>query len=211
MKNGVLYIIGVPIGNYSDITFRALNTLKLVDLVICEDTKETKKLLDNFLIRKDLVSYIGSNIYEKVFNLLKSGKDVALVSDRGMPCISDPGAEVIQYFRKINANIIIIPGVSAPITAFALIGLKGGFNFHGFLPKKKGDIINIINNLTNKNYIFFESPYRIKKTLTIFREYLPERIIYIARELTKTYEELLIGTSEELLTKEIQGEIVLIL
>lgn len=211
-KKGVLYLIGVPIGHYDDLTFRALKILQTVDLILCEDTRETKKLLDNFFIKNNLISYISSSNYlVKVLEILNNGGDVGFVSDRGMPCISDPGADIVRYLRELNFHISIIPGVSSITTAFALTGLKGGFFFHGFLPKTKGNMLKIFQKLTKTNHIFLESPYRIYKTLKILEECYPESIIYIVRELTKTYEEILIGTSKELLEKEIKGELVLVL
>lgn len=210
---GSLYLVGVPIGNYDDFTFRGLRILKEVALILCEDTRETKKLLDNFLIKNRLLSYVASEkgCFECALSLLRQGKDVALVSDRGMPCVSDPGADFVLACRDFGVEVKVVPGVSAVTSAFAVTGLKGGFCFHGFLPKSKGDILKILKNLSDTNHIFFESPYRLKKTLSIIASEMPEKIVYVVREMTKTYEEVLVGKAQELLDKEIKGEIVLII
>lgn len=211
---GKVFLIGVPIGNYKDITFRALESLKEVSLLLCEDTRETKKLLDDFLINKDLISYVGSHDFalKKSLELLKNGESVGIVSDRGMPCVSDPGADLVKFFQFLQVDIKVIPGVSSVTSAFVLTGLKGSFYFAGFLPKKESAIIKEVTNLLSlsTNLIFFESPYRIKKTLASLAKIL-DREIFILRELTKTYEEILIGTPTELLEKNIQGEIVIII
>lgn len=215
MNKGRLYLIGTPIGNYNDITYRALEILKKVDLLLCEDIRETSKLLDNFLIKKELISYIGSSnlAYKKTQDLINIGKNVGLVSDRGMPCISDPGADFIRYFRNLKFEIEIIPGVSAVTTAFTLAGKNGGFYFYGFLPKKKNSIKSLIIDLLKleTTLIFFESPYRIKNTLKIISEIIPNKEIQIMREMTKTYKEHLVGTAKELMVNEIKGELVLII
>lgn len=210
---GKVLLIGVPIGNYKDITLRALEALKDVALILCEDTRETSLLLTNFMINTSLSSYVGS--YEgslrKALDLLKAGKDVGVVSDRGMPTISDPGADLLEYFRSKNIKVDVVPGVSAVTTAFSLTGLNGGFNFLGFLSRKKAAIESELRvALVSNHTMFFESPNRIKKTLGVISGFYTKKI-FILRELTKTYQEVLCDTPKALMEKEIKGELVIIL
>lgn len=213
-REGTVYLVGVPIGNYQDITFRALETLKKVDLILCEDTRETQYLLNEFLIKKNLVSYVGSKdfAYKKALEIIEQGKSIGVVSDRGMLGISDPGAELVSFFRSLTFNVEIIPGVSAVTAAFSLAGLNGGFNFIGFLPRKESAVKREIANQLqyNNNLMFFESSHRISKTLKIISSVVDGEI-YILRELTKTYQEVLVGGALELAAKEIKGEIVVII
>ncbi|WP_342262073.1 16S rRNA (cytidine(1402)-2'-O)-methyltransferase [Alphaproteobacteria bacterium endosymbiont of Tiliacea citrago] len=210
----IAYIVGVPIGNYKDITLRALQVLKEVSLILCEDTRETQKLLDEFLIKKDLISYVGSKdlSFKRGYEELKKKNSIAIVSDRGMPCISDPGSDLICYFRSANFEIKVIPGVSSVTSSFSLTGLKGNFNFIGFLPRKATAIKQEIeNNLRIKSHlIFFESSHRIQKTMQILSDFI-EKKIFILKEITKTYEEFFFDTPEALSKIDIKGELVVII
>lgn len=215
---GKLIITGLPIGNYADISPRALDTLKNAQLILCEDTRESNILLLNFGIQqKKLISYIGS--YNTAINSAKrainDGIDVVLICDRGMPCISDPGASIVNILRKNGAKIVCVPGPSAVTTAFAMTGYTGSFIFHGFLPRKEGEIRKLLVQLLALDYniIFFESPIRLENTLKIFAQIIPEREITLARELTKTYEQILqFQISEcEKYKQNFKGECVLII
>lgn len=216
-KSGQCVIVGVPIGNYSDLSPRAAACLKSAGLVLCEDTRESGKLLLNLGVQTRCISYIGS------FNAamlaakkeMENGNDVALISDRGMPCISDPGADIIKHFRLHGFHITCIPGASAATTAFALTGYAGPFIFHGFLPRKRGDIIKVADKLRDLNYhiIFFEAPNRVLETLTILSSIFPGHEVTLARELTKTYQEVLQFKIEDAPKHEahFKGECVIII
>ena len=201
------YVVATPIGNMGDITLRAIETLKNVDLILCEDTRTTKKLLDKYQIKKPTVSYHSysklSKI-DKIFELLKEGKDLALVSDAGTPTISDPGAMLISKIKAglgDDVQVIPIPGASAVITALSACGLPTHeFTFLGFLPHKKGRE-TLFKEITEskRTMVFYESPHRILKTLESLDKFCPNKKVCIARELTKIYEEFKTGTPEELL------------
>ncbi len=220
-----LYIVSTPIGNFEDITLRALRILSEVDMVLCEDTRVTKKLLNKYEINTPTMSYhCHSKLskVEKVFTLLEEGKDVALVSDAGTPTISDPGVLLVsQVKEKFNADIKIvpIPGPSAVISALSVSGIPSSeFLFLGFLPHKKGreTLFNEIAN-SKRTTVFYESPHRIEKTLKSLVEHLDnKRKVVIARELTKIYEEIVSGTAEEVSSyfsqnqDKVKGEFVVI-
>jgi len=210
-----LVLVGLPIGNYEDCSIRIINFLKKVPLIICEDTRVIKHLLLNLGIECDVISYVSSNelAFRKAIKFINARKDVAFVSDRGMPCISDPGAKVVEQFRSLKIKVECLPGPSAPVMAFALTGYSGGFVFHGFLPRKKSEILKIAAKLATIPYhiIFFEAPFRLQKTLEILSEPFAERQVTIARELTKPYEEIIQGKIEEVVKREFQGECVLII
>lgn len=202
-----LYIIATPIGNLEDITLRAIRVLGEVDTILCEDTRVTAKLLQKYEIKKPLISYHAHSKLaksEKIFALLEEGKNLALVSDAGTPCISDPGvmliAEVREKFKE-EVKIIPIPGPSALISALSASGLPSSeFLFLGFLPHKKGreTLFKEIAE-TKRTVAFYESPHRILKTLASLEKFAPEKKVIIARELTKIYEEFISGTAAELL------------
>ncbi|MDE2399830.1 MAG: 16S rRNA (cytidine(1402)-2'-O)-methyltransferase [Patescibacteria group bacterium] len=205
------YVVATPIGNMGDITFRAIETLKNVDLILCEDTRVTKKLLDKYEIKKPTMSYHAQSKLakvDKILGLLEEGKDLALVSDAGTPGISDPGAMLVSkiksYFSHgVNSEVevIPIPGSTAIITALSASGLPTHeFTFLGFLPHKKGreTLFKEIAE-AKRTYIFYESPHRILKTLESLIKFCPTRKVCIARELTKIYEEFKTGTPAELL------------
>lgn len=212
--NGELILIGVPIGNYEDLSPRALSCLEKCDLILCEDTRESALLLSNFGLKKNLISYVGSfnKAIMQAKKFIHEKKMVGLISDRGMPCISDPGARIVSDFIKLGINVNCIPGPSSLDTAFCLTGYFGSFIFHGFLPRKIGDIKKVLMQISSLNYnlIFFESPLRLKKTLEIFAEFFENRNITIARELTKKYQKVHQGTIKELLEQDFKGECVII-
>ena len=201
-----LYIVATPIGNLEDMTFRAVRILKEVEIILCEDTRVTRKLLDNYDITTSTLSYhaqSGIAKVEKIFELLKSGKDIALVSDAGTPTISDPGVLLVQQVRdefKKEVDIIPIPGPSALTSALSASGISSAqFIFYGFLPHKKGrETIFKEITVSKRTSVFYESPHRIEKALVSLVEHIGStRKIVIARELTKIYEEIVTGTAIE--------------
>ncbi|OGD66989.1 16S rRNA (cytidine(1402)-2'-O)-methyltransferase [Candidatus Campbellbacteria bacterium RIFOXYC2_FULL_35_25] len=218
------YIIGTPIGNLEDMTFRAVRILKEVDLVLCEDTRVTKKLLDKYEIKTPTLSYHQHSKIskiEKIFDLMKEGKNLALVSDAGTPTISDPGSVLVSKIRGEFGNdveVLVVPGPSALISALSGSGFTADqFLFLGFLPHKKGreTLFKEIAE-TKRTVAFYESPHRIIKTLNSLNEFVGDRKIMIARELTKIYEEIVSGTAGELLKYfegnpvKIKGEFVVV-
>ena len=217
---GILYICGTPIGNLEDITLRALKILKKVKLIAAEDTRHTKKLLNHYQINTKITSYYEYNKFKKapyLVGILKNGQDIALVSDAGMPGISDPGYVLINLALKNDIQIIPIPGVSALITALVVSGLPTDkFVFEGFLPRKIKERKKYFKSIENeeRTIVFYETPHRLKKALKDMLEILGGREIVIARELTKKYEEIIRGNLNQVLseinTKEIKGEITLI-
>jgi len=219
-----LYIVATPIGNLEDITLRALRTLGEVDLILCEDTRVTKKLLDKYEIKTKTMSYHSHSKLaksEKIFSLLKDGKNLALVSDAGTPAISDPGVLLIRQVKEKfgdQIQIIPIPGPSAFITALSASGVQASeFLFLGFLPHKKGRE-TLFKEITDskRTVVFYESPHRIIKTLNSLCEYAKNRNITIGRELTKIYEEFISGKPDDILEilnndpKKQKGEFVVI-
>lgn len=202
---GKLYIVATPIGNLSDMTFRAVEILKSVDTVLCEDTRTTKKLLDHYDITARTMSFHSHSKLsqvDKIINMLKNGNNLALVSDAGTPCISDPGVMLIAEIRKAIPNVTIspIPGASALISALSVSGITvHEFTFKGFVPHKKGretffsDIANMSHTV-----IFYESVHRFIKTLESLEKSVPHRNIVVGRELTKMFEEIIFGTPSEL-------------
>lgn len=211
-----LYVIGTPIGNLGDITHRALETLKSVDLILCEDTRVTQKLLNHYEIKKKTLSYhsqSGVAKLDKIIELLKEN-DLALVSDAGTPTISDPGSMLVNAVRKEGVEVITIPGPSAVVAALSISGLPSSeFVFLGFLPHKKGreTLFREIKEM-KRTVVFYESPHRIMKTLESLKDVGKE--VVVAKELTKIHEELISGSAEEVLeyfetnTDKIRGEFV---
>lgn len=216
----MLYIVATPIGNLEDITFRAIKTLKEVDYIFAEDTRVTKKLLDAYDIKTTLYRYDEFTKHHQItniINLLKDGKNIAVVSDAGTPCVSDPGYELVDEALKENIIVTSIPGSSALTTSIAMSGISTRrFCFEGFLPKKKGRQ-TLLKELANekRTIIIYESPYRVEKTLRDIYEYMGEKNIAIVREITKIYEEILRGTTSELLEKiakkPLKGEVVILI
>ena len=217
---GTLYVVATPIGNLEDITLRALRVLKEVDLVACEDTRQTAKLLTHYQIEKPKVSYHEHNEEEKAPALLvelQRGKQIALVSDAGTPCISDPGYRIVRSALENGIRVVPIPGPCSFIAALSASGRPTeSFVFVGFLPARKGARRNTLESLRGeqRTVIFFESPMRLLDTLADVEEILGERRVTVARELTKIYEEIFFGNSREALAhfseKKVKGEIVLL-
>lgn len=199
------YVVATPIGNMGDITLRALETLKEVDLILCEDTRETKKILQKYNISTPTMSYHSQsklNKVDKIFELLEDGKNLALVSDAGTPTISDPGAMLIAKIKeKNNIQVIPIPGATAVIAALSASGLPTHeFTFLGFLPHKKGrETLFKEIAISKRTIVFYESPHRILKTLESLNKFCPNKKVCLAREITKIYEEFKTGSPAELL------------
>jgi len=216
-----LFVVATPIGNLEDITRRAIRILSEVDLIAAEDTRQTKKLLDHYQITTPMTSYHKFNIKSKtshIINLLNEGKRIALVSDSGMPGISDPGYELIREAVNQGIKVIPIPGPSAVITALAVSGLPTGkFVFLGFLQKKAGKRRKALRALADFDgtIVLYESPFRVVKCLKDILSVLGDRVVVVARELTKIYEELVRGKTSELLKKFEQkspkGEVVILI
>ncbi len=217
---GILYICGTPIGNLEDITLRALKILKEVKLIAAEDSRHTKKLLNHYQINTKVTSYYEYNKFKKstyLVEILKNGQDIALVSDAGMPGISDPGYVLVNLALKNNIKIIPIPGVSALITALVVSGLPTAkFIFEGFLPRKIKERKRYFKSIKNeeRTVIFYETPHRLKRALKDMLEIWGDRQIVVARELTKKYEEIIRGKLSRVLSeinaKDIKGEITLV-
>ena len=215
---GVLYIIATPIGNLEDITVRALRVLKEVDLIACEDTRHTRKLLAHYQIAKPTVSYhehIERERSAELLDKITTGLSVALVSDAGTPTISDPGLYIVREAIERQILVIPIPGPSAVITALSASGLPTGeFAFIGFLPSRGTARRARLKELADvkSTLIFYEAPHRIKATIEDAREALGDRVCVIARELTKLHEEFVRGRLSEIVVPEgsARGEIVLL-
>jgi len=221
-ESGFLYIVGTPIGNLSDLSYRAINILKSVSVIACEDTRQTKKIMSKYEFSNNLISFNQHNSLRKtpiIINYLNEGKSIALVSDAGMPTICDPGEELIKKVKSNGNNIICIPGPCAALTALVSSGLPSSkFTFEGFLPKKKSErnknLLEISKN--NKTTILFESPNRLKNLLIELREcFGGEREIQVFRELTKKFEQQIGSTINEVIDyfegKEVLGEITLVI
>ena len=195
-EEGVLYIVGTPIGNLSDISARAINILMKVNLIACEDTRQTKKILSSYKISNKLISFNQHSSEKKIpiiIDHLTCGDSVALVSDAGMPGICDPGEDLVKEIRSIGGEIICIPGPCAALTALVSSGLPSSkFIFEGFLPKKQSERNKILSNIcqTEKTTILFESPHRFRKLLEELKTHCGgDRLIHVSRELTKKFEE----------------------
>lgn len=205
---GTLYVVATPIGNLNDMTKRAIETLKEVDIILCEDTRTSMKLLNNFNIKNKLMSYHKYNEQEQTKNiikLLKQDKNIAIITDAGTPCISDPGYILVKEARENNITVIPIGGISALITALSASGIETDkFTFQGFFPretKEKTKLLEELNKTNIKVHIFYESPKRIIKTLEYLKNNLEIEKISIFKELTKLHEKNYYGTLEEVLNK----------
>ena len=221
-ESGVLYLVGTPIGNLSDISLRAINILKKVSLIACEDTRHTKKITNKFEIHNKLISFNKHNSLSKIpmiINILKEGKSVAVVSDAGMPSICDPGEDLVRNAKINKLETICIPGPSAALTALVSSGFPSSkFIFEGFLPNKKKEREKILSEISKneKTTIVFESPHRLNKLLNELKEYCGgQREISISRELTKKFEEQLNNNIDNIIDifqdREILGEITIII
>lgn len=218
---GSLFVVGTPIGNLSDMSERCISTLKQADIIACEDTRTSGNLMKQFNIQAKLTSFHQHNEHRKVqdiINLLKTGKHVALISDAGMPAISDPGFLLTREAHKNGITVVPIPGPNAAVTALAVSGLPSDrFIFEGFLPQKKGRKTRIMNlKEETRTLVFYESPYRVVRLLKELEEHFgPERLAVAARELTKKFEEIKRATLSELVQDfenrpSIKGEFVII-
>ena len=217
IKNG-LYIVSTPIGNLGDITHRALKILKNSDYILCEDTRNSSKILTNFNINVKLISNHKFNErknIEKFLNILKSNKIVSLISDAGTPVISDPGRILIQQCIDNGINIFPIPGPSAVLSAISVSGFSDKFYFHGFLPEKKTIIEKDFKSLSNLecSIVFFISAKKINKVIAPIKKYFMKRKIVICREITKYYEEYIRSSVEDLkeFEKIPKGEITIVI
>ena len=213
-----LYLIPTPIGNLDDITVRALKTLEMVDFILCEDTRESGKLLNHFNIKKKLVScheYNEDKIKEYVISELASGKNIGLITDQGSPVVSDPGYVVSKAVINYHLNVIALPGATAFVPALTSSGIcPSPFLFYGFLQTKESKIKSELMSLSRLPYtlIFYEAPHRIEKTLRYMSDIFGNRNISIHREISKLHEEICRGTIQELIpiVSQLKGEFVLI-
>lgn len=203
---GNLYVVATPIGNLNDMTFRAIQTLKEVSYILCEDTRTSLKLLDHFEIKNKLVSYHKFNEMEKVdkiINDLKSGMDIALISDAGTPCISDPGNILVKRAKEEGLTVLGVGGISAFVTALSVSGVNTDkFAFYGFFPretKDKGKLINDLKGSCFRTFVFYESPKRIVKTLEYIFEKLGNVKVSVFKELTKLHEKNYYGLIEDVI------------
>lgn len=221
MNLGKLYLVPTPIGNLKDITLRALEVLKFVDIVAAEDTRQTLKLLNHFEIKKSLMSYHKHNEQEKsedIIELLKEGHNIAIVTDAGTPGISDPGAVIVKKCINENIDFEVLPGATAITTALVYSGLDTTkFLFRGFIPRENKERKILLNEIKDvkESIILYESPYRVVSTLETLLEYLGNRNIAICRELTKLHEEIKRGKIDELIdyfkNTAPKGEFVLVI
>lgn len=220
-EGNCLYLVATPIGNLEDITMRALNILKNVDVIAAEDTRNTKKLCNFYEIHTPLISYHEHNIEqggEKILQNLRDGKSVALVSDAGLPCISDPGKDIVEKAINEDFAVVPIPGANAALSALIASGISPQpFYFFGFLNRNKKERRKQLESLSKKEetMIFYEAPHRLKETLKDMIEIMGDRNIVLARELTKKYEEFLRGTTSQAVewasNNDIRGEFCIVL
>ena len=220
---GTLYLVGTPIGNLEDITLRALRILKEVDLIACEDTRHTMQLLDHYGIEKTTVSYHEHNELTRAAELivrLEQGEDIAMVSDAGMPGVSDPGYRLVTLAVRHHIKMVPVPGASAFLSALVASGLPtDSFRFSGFLPSKQGARRTLLEAICHspRTQIFYEAPHRIVEALQDVVELLgPDRHVVVAREVTKLHEEFLRGRAEDVLATlqkrgDAKGEITLLI
>ncbi|WP_163655556.1 16S rRNA (cytidine(1402)-2'-O)-methyltransferase [Listeria sp. PSOL-1] len=220
-QTGVLYLVPTPIGNLEDMTFRSIRLLKEADLIAAEDTRNTIKLLNHFEIETKMISYHQHNEQNRQNDLIakiESGMTIALVSDAGMPSISDPGFELVQSALEKNIAVVPLPGANAALTALIASGLSPQpFYFYGFLPRQNKERRAVLEQLAKReeSWILYESPHRLKETLKAIEKIIgSERKIVLCRELTKRYEEFLRGTVLEMLewaeAENIRGEFCLV-
>ena len=219
---GLLYLVATPIGNLEDITYRAVRVLREVDLIACEDTRQTRKLLEHYEIHKPTIAYHEHNEMERAPELaarMAAGTVIALVSDAGMPLVSDPGYRLVRAAIEMEIPVQAIPGPSAALTALAASGLAtDSFRFGGFLPSKPGQRAKVLESLSDEQAtaIFYEAPHRILEALEAIEQVLGARPVVVARELTKIHEEYLRGTAAEVRAvlaarDAVRGEITLLI
>ncbi len=219
--SGTLYVVGTPIGNLSDMSMRALETLKSVDFICAEDTRVTAKLLNHFEIKKPLISYHEHNAVQSgksIVERLKSGENCAVVTDAGMPCISDPGEDLVKLCAENGIETVVVPLASAAVSALAISGLSTSrFTFEGFLSTTKKQRLEHLSSLVNetRTMIFYEAPHKLIYTLRDMYEFFGDRKISICRELTKIHEEVirttLTGAIEKYEAVSPKGEFVLVI
>ena len=213
-----LYLVSTPIGNMEDITLRALNVLKKSDIILCEDTRRSGKLLSNFQIKSKLIPYHKFNekkVSNKVIDFIKNDKIVSLISDAGTPAISDPGMILVNKCVEENLNVHPIPGSSAVTSAFSVSGFSDQYLFYGFLTKEENKLESILKNLSNLDYsiIFFIPASKINFYISKFKKYFFGRKIVIAKEMTKIHEKFIRGKVESIenFTKPLKGELTIVL
>lgn len=221
---GTLFVVATPIGNLNDFTPRAVETLKTCDVILAEDTRQTIKLLSHFNIKNKMISYHKFNENKKsdlIIEEIKLGKNIALVSDAGTPCISDPGYILVKKARECGIQVVGIPGCSAVITALSVCGLDtSSFTFYGFVPvenKQKKDLFESIKNSNIKTKVVYESPKRIVKLLKYIRDEIPGCVVCVCSELTKIHEKGIYGKIEDVYSKmkdyeeSLKGEYVVLI
>jgi 16S rRNA (cytidine1402-2'-O)-methyltransferase len=221
MSTATLYIIATPIGNLEDMTYRAVRILGEVDLIAAEDTRHSLKLLNHFGISRPMTSYFDHNQQfkgERILNALRQGKSVALISDAGTPCVSDPGYQLVRDAVAENIPVIPIPGACAAVAALSASGLPTDtFTFAGFPPSRQGKRRSFLKEIAALpgTLVLYEAPHRLEETLLDIREVLGERRIVVARELTKIYEELVRGSVSEVIEcvarGKVRGEVVILI
>ncbi len=197
---GILYVVATPIGNLDDFTKRAIDTLKSVDVILCEDTRHSLILLNHYDIKNKLIAYHKFNEKEKVnsiIEMLKNGKNIAIITDAGLPCVSDPGYILVEQARLNNIEVIGVGGISASLTALSISGLKNdSFTFYGFFPRETRDKKRLIDDIKKSDvdtFIFYESPKRILKTLEYLKDNLGDIKICVCSDLTKLHEKSYFG------------------
>ena len=212
-----VYIVPTPIGNLEDMTFRAINVLNMVDVIFSEDTRVTQQLLNHFNIHKKLIHMDDHNedsVKEEVLNYLDNGKNVAIVTDRGTPIISDPGYKTVKYLKEKCYNVIALPGSTAFVPALVASGISSEhFIFYGFLSSKEKKMYDELEMLKNYEYtlVFYEAPHRIIRTLNAMLKVFGDRNISISREISKIHESIFVGKiSEAINSIDIKGEFVII-
>lgn len=218
MKEYDFYIVPTPIGNLSDITLRAIEVLKFVDVIACEDMRVTQKLLNHYDIRTKCISYHKFNEKERIgqfLEMLDSGKKIALVSDAGTPLFCDPGAVIVEELKKHNYSVTSLPGANAVVTFLSQVPRDSeNFMFAGFLPKTKSQMIDVLKKAKQTDIIFYESPNRLMATLETIRDYNRNLKVAVGRELTKVFEEVVIDNVESVIShfKEnvLKGELVVL-
>ena len=217
-NSATLYLVPTPIGNLEDMTFRAINVLKEVDVIFSEDTRVTSLLLNHFEIKKRLISLHDHNedvVKEKVLEYLKDGMSVAIVTDRGTPIISDPGYKTVKYVTDLGFNVVALPGSNAFVPALISSGIEPApFLFYGFLNSKESKRKQELDNLKFSKYtiIFYEAPHRIEKTMNDIMDIMGDRVVSLSREISKKFESVYRGNISTLLPtlKDIKGEFVIV-
>ena len=212
-----LYLVSTPIGNMADISYRAISVLKNSNLILCEDTRVSKKLISKYSINSNLISYHKFNekkSIEKILIELKSNKIISLISDAGTPTISDPGKVLVQACIKENINIVPVPGSSAVTAALSISGFSEKYFFYGFFPEKNSEIKENLSDLSNLNcsIVFFISAKKLNRNLNVIKEFFSERNIVICKEITKYYEEFFRSKVSDLKAfKNLRGEITIVI